>query len=177
MCNQVTENTIPPAAFRHIARSDLWRNYWSANKDYIFGKPTIDWTDEQKTLVVITKMYDNAYEHTECPSDAIIENDDMFDGWMILLRRENEKERSKRRTEKKFGDKLNKAGEIFLTANSKEEAQDIYGLNNDTSRNIIKERERTINKSEKPIKDSDLPDVQRGLQMQQVQMTKERMKR
>lgn len=174
LCSVVTANTIPAHIFRLIARSELWRNYWVANKDFVFGKPTIEWTDEQKNLVVITKMYDNAYEHPECPSDNIIQDDDMFDGWMISVKRESEKDRTKRRTEKKFGNKLNKAGEIFLMADSKEEAQNIYNLNNPMSRNIIKEREIVLKKNQGPINDADLPDVQRNLQMQQMQQIKER---
>jgi hypothetical protein len=177
ICSVISANTIPGYMFRKIARSELWRNYWIANKDFLFGKPTIEWTDEQKNLVVITKMYDNAYEHPECPGNNILEDDDMFDGWMISIRRENEKDKTKRRTEKKFGDKLNKAGEVFLMAESKEEAQNIYSLNNTLSRNIIKERETVLNKTTDVIKDSDLPDVQRNLQMQQIQQIKERNKR
>lgn len=177
ICSLISNNTIPAYIFRKIARSELWRNYWIANKDFLFGKPTIEWTDEQKNLVVITKMYDNAYEHPECPGNNILEDDDMFDGWMISIRRENEKDKTKRRTEKKFGDKLNKAGEIFLMAESKEEAQNIYSLNNPLSRNIIKEREIVLKQNNDFVKDSDLPDVQRNLQMQQIQQIKEKHKR
>jgi hypothetical protein len=177
ICSLISNNTIPAYIFRKIARSELWRNYWIANKDFLFGKPTIEWTDEQKNLVVITKMYDNAYEHPECPGNNILEDDDMFDGWMISIRRENEKDKTKRRTEKKFGDKLNKAGEIFLMAESKEEAQNIYSLNNPLSRNIIKEREIVLKQNNDFVKDADLPDVQRNLQMQQIQQIKEKHKR
>jgi hypothetical protein len=177
ICSLISNNTIPAYTFRKIARSELWRNYWIANKDFLFGKPTIEWTDEQKNLVVITKMYDNAYEHPECPGNNILEDDDMFDGWMISIRRESEKDKTKRRTEKKFGDKLNKAGEIFLMAESKEEAQNIYSLNNPLSRNIIKEREIVLKQNNDFVKDSDLPDVQRNLQMQQIQQIKDKHKR
>ena len=92
-------------------------------------------------------------------------------------KRESEKDKTKRRTEKKFGDKLNKAGEIFLMAESKEEAQNIYSLNNPLSRNIIKEREIVLKQNNDFVKDSDLPDVQRNLQMQQIQQIKDKHKR
>lgn len=174
LSNTIHENLIPAEAFREIARSDVWRNYWSANKDMIFDKPTINWTDEQKTLVILTKMYDNAYDHPECPPDSVIEDDDMFDGWMIMQRRQNEKDKNKKRTENMLGNKLNKAGEVFLVANSMDEAQNIYNLNDDSARFTISERQNTILRSDKPVDVTELPDVQRELITQQNKLYKER---
>jgi hypothetical protein len=96
----VATNTIDITAFKAIARNDMWKNYWSANNTNLFDKSTVNWTDEQKTLVVLTKMYDSAHEHPECPPDKVFEDDDMFDGWMLLQKEENEKYRNKNRTEK-----------------------------------------------------------------------------
>jgi hypothetical protein len=171
----VSSNTIDISTFREIARSDIWRNYWSANNQSLFDKSTINWTDEQKTLVVLTKMYDSAYEHPECPPDKIFEDDDMFDGWMISQKRENEKNRNKNRTEKMLeGKKLDKSGEIFIVANSQEEAQNIYDLNDHNSRHIIREREQVIKHSSKDIDDGNLPDVKRELVVQANQQFKNR---
>lgn len=173
----ISENMIELETFRRLARNDLWRNYWSANSDYLFDKPTINWTDEQKTLVVLTKMYDNAYQHPECPSEKVIEDDDMFDGWLLLQKKENEKQKNKNRTEKMLeGKNLGKAGEIFVMANSQEEAQQIYDLNDNTSRHIIKERHSTIINSGSDINDADLPDNKRNIVVQSNQMFKESRK-
>jgi hypothetical protein len=167
--NILAEYTVDIGTFRKIARNDLWKNYWSANKHNIFDKATIDWTDEQRTLVVLTKMYDSAYEHPECPVDSVFDDDDMFDGWMIHQRREGEKIRSKNRTEKLLEDKnLSKANEVYIMASSKEEAHSIYNLNDNTGMHIIKERSQMLVPG-KEIKESDLPDVQRSLQMMQNQ--------
>lgn len=176
LSNIIYDNVIPIEVFRLIARNESWKNYWSANKDYIFDKPTIEWTDEQKTLVIITKMYDNAYDHPDCPSDKVIEDDDMFDGWMIQQRKESEKEKNKKRTEKVLGDKLNKAGEVFLVANSMEEAKNIYDLNDPSARFTINERENMILNSGKDIDVTQLPDVQRDIVMEQNKIFKERKK-
>ena len=120
-------------------------------------------------------MYDSAYEHPECPPDSVFEDDDMFDGWMITQKRENEKNRNKNRTEKLLeGKKLDKAGEIFIVANSKEEAQNIYGLNDHTSRHIIKERESLLKSTSQIIDDANLPDVKRELVVQANQQFKSR---
>lgn len=173
----ISNNMIEIPDFRMLARSDLWRNYWSANSEQLFDKPTINWTDEQKTLVVLTKMYDNAYQHPECPSEKVIEDDDMFDGWLLLQKKESEKQKNKNRTEKMLeGKNLGKAGEIFVMANSQEEAQQIYDLNDNTSRHIIKERHSTIINSGADISDADLPDNKRNIVVQSNQMFKESRK-
>lgn len=160
----INSHTIDIKTFREIARSDTWRSYWSANKEKVFDKATINWSDEQKTLVVLTKMYDSAYEHPECPTDQVIEDDDMFDGWLIIQRRENEKSRSKARSEKLLKDKkLGNAQEVFLVANSADEAKNIYNLNEENSRGIIRERQTILSDPSVQLKESDLPDVQRQM--------------
>jgi hypothetical protein len=160
----INKDIINTTIFRTIARSEVWRNYWSANKHRIFDKPTIDWTDEQKTLIILSKMYDSAFEHPDCPPDSVVQDDDMFDGWMILSRRQNEKDREKNRNEKMLNNKkVGNAQEVFLVANSKEEAQNIYSLNDNTSKNIINERNKIVMRSNQDIKEADLPDVQRNL--------------
>lgn len=152
--------------FRKIARSEMWRNYWSSNKNNVFDKSSTNMTDEQKTLIILTKMYDSAYENPECPPDNIFEDDDMFDGWLIYQRRQMEKSRTKSRNDKLLDSKkLGNAQEIFLVAGSQEEAQAIYGLNEQTERHIIKERFEAIEKH-KELKETDLPDVQRDIVMQ-----------
>lgn len=171
--NIIAQNTISIESYRKIARSDIWRNYWSANSDNLFDKSTVNWTDEQKTLVVLTRMYDSAYQHPECPQDNVFEDDDMFDGWMIFQRRENEKAKNKIRTEKLLeGKNLDKAGEIFVMAHSKQEAQNIYDLNDNTSKYIIKERNDVIKQRGGLTQDTDLPDVHRQI----ISMSNEQFK-
>lgn len=175
LSEHISQDIIDIQTFRTIARCDQWRNYWSANKDRLFDHATVNWTDEQKTLVVLTKMYDSAYEHPECPPEAVFEDDDMFDGWMIHQKRENEQLRNKNRTEKMLeGKNLDKAGEIFIMANSQEEAQNIYNLNDNTSRHIIRERSSIIQSAKGDVNDQSLPDVQRILLNQANEQFKNR---
>ena len=169
----ISENIIDVSVFRKIARSDIWKNYWNSNKNNLFDRSAVNWTDEQRTLVILTKMYDSVMEHPECPPDNIFEDDDMFDGWMILQRRDNEKLRNKNRTEKILEDKkIGKAGEVFIMANSKEEAQNIYNLNDAQSRGVIRERENVLKKTSTPLSENQLPDVQRNLVVQSNQQFK-----
>ena len=50
-------------------------------------------------MVSFSRMYDGAYGSPECPPDKVIEDDDMFDGWLIDQRRTREKEQSVKRAE------------------------------------------------------------------------------
>lgn len=170
LATTINQDTIPMETFRKLARFPKWKNYWICNKTNLFNKPTIEWTEEQQTLVLMSNMYDNAYEHPECPPDHIIDDDDMFDGWLIHQRRENEKNKDKSRNEKMLKEKnLSNAKEVFFVANSREEADAIYSLNDNSSRNIIKERQHIIMNAKKDIKETDLPDVQRDITIQMNQ--------
>lgn len=168
----LSSNNIDIKTFKTIARSSSWRNYWGANKNNLFEKPAINWTDEQRALVIMTKMYDNVYEHPDCPADIVIENDDMLDGWMISQKREIEKEKNKHRIEKTIPKHLNNAQEVFLMAGSKEEAQSIYSMNDTQSMGVIKERKNLL-KQQGTISEQNLPDVKRDLILQSNEKRKQ----
>jgi len=78
---------ITTEIFKTVARSAIWKGYWNASKNNIFDKCTTELTDEQRALLNISRMYDNIYEHPECPDDKVMEDDDALDGWMILQKR------------------------------------------------------------------------------------------
>jgi len=125
-------------------------------------------------------MYENSRESPDCPPDEVFEDDDVFDGWMISERRKMEEEKKKRRTEKSLPGKLDKAQEVFLMAGSKEEAENIYDLNDHENRQIIKERNQFIQysnkKGDKEIAVTKLPDIQRDIITQSNELRKNRGK-
>lgn len=161
---QISLHTIDIGDFKKIARSDIWRNYWNANEDRIFDKPVVEWTDEQKTLVSLTKMYDNARQHMDSPEEHVYDDDDMFDGWMFFQKRKAEKEKLKQNTEKSLGGRHAKAGEVFIMAETKEEAREIYNANSDQNKAILRERSSVIKQNkDTEITDMMLPDVRRDI--------------
>lgn len=168
--SKISRATISATEFRAIARSPQWSYYWnSTDAGNLFGAPIIDWTDEQRTLAAFTRMYDGARQHPESPSDEIFDDDDAFDGWAISERRKYEKEKKKARAEKMLPGNLSNAGEVFVVAKTKEEADDIMSLNDYTGMATIKERSRAIQRSGS-IRDQDLPDIQRDLIITQNEM-------
>ena len=160
---EVGQHSIDIPEFRKIARSDLWRTYWSSNKNFLFEKPAAEWTDEQRTLVVFSKMYDSAHESSEPPPDPVFDDDDMFDGWILLQNENAKKERSKKTEDKALGSKMSNAQELFLMANSREDIREIHDMNNSASKATINERNQSIMKN-KDIDASKLPDAKREIE-------------
>lgn len=160
--------------FRELGRSDPWRTIWNLGKDSCMGTPSSEWTESQKTLITFTKMYDNAYQSPECPSEEIIKDDDMFDGWMIDQKRTREKEQKQKEadTMNKFSEQ---AQEVFIFAPTREDANKVYDLNDPTSRIKIKQRQAVINQKG-TVDAQELPDTKMELQQQAMQEFKEKMR-
>ena len=150
--------------YRYLARNDPWRSTWSAGKEKALGVASADWTEEQRNIVAFSKMYEGAYQSPDCPPDSVIENDDMFDGWLIDQRRNREQEQRHHRAEVS-GKWKDSAQEVFITAPTKEDAENVYDLNDLTGRATIRERAHAIDQRG-VVEDKHLPDVQRDLMVQ-----------
>jgi len=154
---------ITPEIFREIARSEPWRSTWTLDKNNFFQKEPFKYTNEQKYIVMFSKMYDSAMSYQDPPPDSIINDDDMFDGWLLKTQKDQEKEQQKRFMESKLssGDK---GDEVFIVTD-KENAGDIYELNDFNTRMKIMSREKFI-KSHDAVEGSHLPDIQMQLNQQ-----------
>lgn len=159
--SKLAENSISMSDYRELARTEPWRSYWNSSKENIYGIPGADWNEEQKTIVLFAKMYENAYKHPECPSDMIISDDDLFDGWSISETRKIEEDKKKRDI---GNDKFGNAGEVFIMAKNEKEVKQIYGTNDIQSKMIIKQRQEALGKAGK-LTEAELPDVKKELQM------------
>jgi len=165
--NELNKHNIDVSSFKKLSRSSLWRSYWNVKKHNTF---TDSLTDDQRTLIGISQMYDRVYEHPDCPSDEIIEDDDALDGWMIVQKRKIEKDKKQQQIDT-LNPKLKNAQEVFLFANNQEEAQEIVGLNNLEGLNRMKSKINHINKFGL-TEESQLPDVQIDLRNQLSQQKK-----
>jgi hypothetical protein len=151
---------------RALARSEMWKSYWSAaNKQKIFDGTVFEWTDEQRALVNLSKMFDSVYEHPECPPDNIIDDEDALDGWMIFQKRKNDQAKTKQKTDSLLNSpKMKKANEVFFVSSSAEETKEILSNNDPVARHRMKEKFSAINSTnEDGISEAQLPDVQREL--------------
>jgi hypothetical protein len=145
---------------RMLARSDAWRSFWDINNSTFRVNG-----DNQKTLTLFTKMYNNIYEHPERPPDSIIEDDDMLDGWFLYMKKKANAER-KGNTKTKYENKHRNAQEIFIANNEPGSAissltpKDIDEIDkmNDTRGRVIKSQIMEGIKH-KDIKDMDIPAI------------------
>ena len=132
---ELNEQDISMTQFREMARTDPWRGYWSANKQNLFGISAIDFSEEQRLLYNFSRMYDNVWEHPDVPDDKIVNSDDHLDGWFIF-----QQEKNKNKNKKEITNLPDRFSEIYITANSKEEADKIYESNSLDGIRILKER-------------------------------------
>lgn len=157
----ISQHIISIESYKKIARHESWKMIWYANKNNIFGRSAIELTDEQKTLVSLSNMYDKIYEHPECPQDFVIDDDDMLDGWMIDQKRKNEASK-KESSNQDILNKHSKAKEIFIVGDE-DNIEEINSLNSLQSKHIIKQRNRVIKNNSDGVDEINLPDVKQEL--------------
>ena len=85
-------------------------------------------------------MYDNARQSPEAPPDEVFNDDDAFDGWSTIQRKEADKYRDQKNADKISGQK---GGEIFMVTN-REDAENIYDLNTHSDRMKVKNRLKEV---------------------------------
>jgi hypothetical protein len=166
---------------RTIALSDSWQTIWNASDHSaqdIFGVVAADLTDEQKSLVSLSKFYDSIKEHPDCPPDAIIRDDDILDGWIILQRRKRDKESLNDKIEKQIqNSKSRNADTIFIPVDSnqvlnrethnqtkEERIKKVASLNDPLSQAQKRARMQKI-RQEGIVDEMDMPDTKRELDM------------
>lgn len=174
----LSRNMIKTEHFRYIARNEPFRLIWTIGKEGMFGVPAINLTYEQRTIILYSRMYDNVYESPEKPTEAVINDDDMLDGWFADRRIKYEEERKKQEAENILNNKganKNNGGEIFVVVDSNEEARKIQELNDLNAKKVIQQRQSVLKPGES-IPDEKLPDVQQELRQQAVELMKNRRK-
>lgn len=173
------KNAIPVNEIRYIARNDPWRSMWNTAKKTgkLFDFPATQFTKDQSLLCSFSSMYDNVHENPEAPDEAVIDDDDCLDGWFIEQRRKMEADKKQQKVDTVLDKVKNKnAGEIFLLAGNKEDAESINGLNTNRSMHIKKERMGILQEKGSIQSDLEFPDVVQNLMMQGNQSFSERLK-
>jgi hypothetical protein len=116
-------------------------------------------------------MYDNARQSPEVPPDEVFEDDDAFDGWMAVQRKEAEKNRAKNNADKITGQK---GDEIFMVT-SKDDRDKVYDLNDYSERMSIKKKLTEVRSAGgEEIREAQLSDVKMRLQKELAEMVTNR---
>ena len=109
------ESIADEASIRRVARSGFWRCKWMGSKENrgvktLFDREMYDLTLDQFRLVYWSQVYDSAYESMESPSDAVLEDDKLFDRWLEEQHQKREQGRKKSAFDQKVS-AMNKAGD------------------------------------------------------------------
>jgi hypothetical protein len=119
-------------------------------------------------------MYDNIQESMECPTEEVIADDDMLDGWFILQKRKQKSEKAKSELESKTSNqKIANSDEIMIMTDSAKEAENIHGMNSFGSEMIRQQRLNTVKRLGNAT-DLDFQDKKIEVQATQNQMMKDK---
>tara|TARA_B100000676_G_scaffold117798_1_gene117269 strand:+ start:4484 stop:5521 length:1038 start_codon:yes stop_codon:yes gene_type:complete len=171
--NHVTKHMLSDSDARKISREEPWRSLWASSSkegSSIFDRPIIELTQEQKSVVGWSKLYENVQESPDCPSKEIVEDDDAFDGWLIQENRKRDKDKKTKSLDDGLSDKVKNSDEIFIMADNQEEIEEIYDLNSEQSRFNIAQRQKAIkvaSEKGKTAHDLDFMDVRTRIAQEQ----------
>lgn len=155
------KSRIPEHVFRILARTDPWRSIWNSRKaeGQVFGVPSTELSDEQRNIVVWSNIYDSIYEHSDCPPDDIIEDDDILDGWMIIQRRKRKESTEKNKAEELVSnEKIRGCSEVFVPVDTFDDAKKLNETMNDTHAQMVKKQRMAFARKQGTVSEEHMPD-------------------
>tara|TARA_Y100000004_G_C8925874_1_gene417615 strand:+ start:289 stop:1329 length:1041 start_codon:yes stop_codon:yes gene_type:complete len=160
---------------REIAKTDPFRLYWNMKDvDPIFkNRDNRNLTNEQMGVILWSRMYDGVRESMDCPSEDVIEDDDMLDGWFIVQRKKHEAEKAKSELESRTNnEKIAQSPEVMVfTGRDKKAAESVHSMNDMGSEIVRKQRLQTV-KNKGGATDLDFQDKRLEIANQQREMFK-----
>lgn len=147
------EHFIDEDIIRQIVKEDPWRTMWSLRKNtkkYPFFYPKREITQNQRSLIAWSQTYDNVYESLETPSEDVIEDNFLLDGWFIQQSRKRKQKKNENDIESSISNqKIKNSQEIFKVARTKEEAERINDANSIGAKVAKKQREMLLTRNNK----------------------------
>lgn len=168
---------IAEKEFRWLARNEPWRSHWLCRKSEgsLFGIPSVDMTEEQRSLIIWSALYDNVSENPEQPPIEVINDDDLLDGWFIIQKRLREKEVNKNSLNAVIGnEKISNSDEVFVVANTEAAMKKISSMNSQEAEIIKNRRFNAIDKSGS-VSEYNLPDVKNDIHRKRNEMFRDKV--
>lgn len=164
---------LTEADFRELARTTPWRPVWQsrASAESVFGIPCVDYTEDQHNLVAASQLYEQIRQHPECPSDYVLEDDDLLDGWLLIQHKKGDAADNERDIESTIrSEKIKGAQEVFkVVGKNKGLAEKVAAMNSQGAQKVIERRFGAIEKKGK-VAVQDLPDMKQNINMQREHM-------
>lgn len=160
---------------RELARTEPWRSLWMLKDSgtvNLFANKDRELSIDQKNILIWSRMYDNIQESVDCPSDDVINDDDMLDGWFIVQRQKQEKQKAESEIEDTLtNSKIANSDEIFVMSDTKKDADKVNSMNDINAQMTKKERMAVI-QQKGDAKDLDFRDQQLRLRRQSNEQLK-----
>lgn len=173
-----SEMLMGESELRELARNDPWRFHWMMrdHSPLFINQGGRQLSSDQKGILIWSNMYDNVQESMDCPTEDVINDDDMLDGWFIVQRKKQESERAKVEVEKKTNAKIANSDEILIFTDSKKEADNIHSMNSFHGDIVRKQRIATAKQKGTAV-DLDFQDRRLNIAQEQNQRFKETSRR
>jgi hypothetical protein len=169
LCKQYSYGRINDSEIRQICKIDSWRSIWNSAKSSssIFGVSAIELSDEQRSLVAWSRLYDNLQEAAEPPDKEVIDDDDLLDGWLIF-------QHKKRSTDQQNNNSSIQnlhpgAQEVFIMAETEDDARRINSVNDLGSQMVKNQRLNTIKQLGR-VEEQNMPDSRQQIMMTAAEM-------
>lgn len=167
------ETQLDDRTIRDCARNVPWRAIWQSRESSrsLFGLDTVDYTEEQHQLVAASNLYEQVRNHPECPSDFVLNDDDLLDGWLILEHKKQAQAEDEKDIESTIhSTKIKNSQEVFkVVGKNKELAKKVNAMNSDGARKTIEKRFQAI-EEKGAMSIQNLPDMQQRIRMEQNNM-------
>lgn len=162
---------------RYLARNEPWRSVWIAavKTGRLFPDSCTEMTEYQRALVAWSVIYDNAYESMEPPTDEVVDNDDLFDNWLKVQSEKRKSKQAKHNADHNISGRIGKHSDVGVVVESPTDAEKVYNLNDQQTKQKIASRQRTI-QEKGMVSEINLPDVRKDLQMKANQKFGEKLK-
>ena len=171
---------LPENAIRELARNEPWRSLWalnSSNSFDLFSNKNRELSPDQKSLLIWSKMYDNVGESLEAPSEDVINDDDMLDGWFIIQRKKREKQQAESELDSTIkNEKIKNSSEVFVMAGSRKDAERINNMN-DVGGKVVKQQRENLIKQKGAVTQNEFQDEKLKIASQSIQMFKDKFRR
>lgn len=167
--NRPSDNDI-----RQAAKLDMWRSIWHSAKGAtsVFGLPASDLSEEQRSLIGWSRLNDNISESVEPPDKVVLEDDDLLDGWLLVQHKKREAEKKEKDS---GGSKRPGAQEVYIPADTSNDAARIDSMNSVAAQLTKKQRARMLERNG-VVSQEKMPDSQRQMLMEATQAFHDRMR-
>lgn len=178
----LTNSYLQEGEIRELARSEPWRTIWlmkeETGQSLFQNSSKQELSFDQRNICIWSRMYDNAQESMECPGEETLNDDDLLDGWFIIQRKKQEKDKLLSEVDNMTtNEKISNSQEVYVFTDSQEEADRINEANDPHSKMVKKRRLAQVKASGGEVQDHHLQDKQLELRQISNQQYKEKFRR